>query len=124
VLFMLQGTLIAESIRVGAEVDGVRLVARKIRRAALGDVSAGQPEVWTVIEFEAEEPDAGALAQALAQALERPGWYADFRSPEETFVVYSGRVFRYPRGDSQARAEAAAYGRSVGVAEEELDWPV
>jgi hypothetical protein len=122
---MLQGTLIAESIRVGAEVDGVRLVTQKIRRAALGDVSAGQPEVWTVIEFEADESDAGALADALAQALEQEhGWYADFRSPDETFVVYSGRVFRYPRGDSQARAEAAAYGRSVGVPEDELDWPV
>ena len=61
---MIEGTLIAESIRVDAELSGVRLVARKIRRAALGDVSAGQPEVWTVIEFEAEEPDAGALAAA------------------------------------------------------------
>jgi hypothetical protein len=124
VLFMLQGTLIAESIRVGAEVDGVRLVAQKIRRAVLGDASAGHPEVWTVLEFEAAEADAGALADALAQALERRGWYADFRSPEETFVVYSGRVFRYPRGDSQGRAEAVAYGRSVGVPAGELDWPV
>jgi hypothetical protein len=122
---MIEGTLIAESIRVGAELGGVRLVSRKIRRAPQGDVSAGQPEVWTLIEFEAEETDAAVLADAHARALDKEhGWYTDFRTPEETFVVYSGRVFRYPRGNSQGRAEAAAYGRSVGVPEDQLDWPV
>ena len=59
---MIEGTLIAESIRVGAELDGVRLVTRKISRSAAGDASVGQPELWTLIEFEAEEPDAGLLA--------------------------------------------------------------
>jgi hypothetical protein len=98
---MIEGTLIAESIRVGAQLDGVRLVTRKIRRSPQGDVSAGQPELWTLIEFEAEEPDAEVLAGALATVLDaQHGWYADFRTPDETFVVYSGRVFRYPRGDS------------------------
>ena len=122
---MIEGTLIAESIRVGAGLDGIRLVTRKIRCAAAGDVSAGQPELWTLIEFEAEEPDAGVLADALAKALDqRHGWYTDFRTPDETFVVYSGRVFRYPRGDSSGRAEAAAYGRSASVPEHQLDWPV
>ena len=122
---MIKGTLIAESIRAGAELAGVRLVATKISRAAAGDVSAGQPELWTLIEFEAPEDDTEVLAEALATALEqRHGWYADFRTPQETFVVYSGRVFRYPRGDSRGRAEAAAYGRAHGVPEHELDWPV
>jgi hypothetical protein len=123
--FMIEGTLIAESIRTGAELGGVRFVTRKIRRALAGDVTAGQPELWTLIEFEAEEADAEVLADALAKVLEKEhGWYTDFRTSEETFVVYSGRVFRYPRGDSAGRAEAAAYGRSVGVPEPQLDWPV
>jgi hypothetical protein len=121
---MIAGTLIAESIRAGAELDGVRLVVRKIRRAAAGDASAGQPELWTFIEFEAEEQGAGILALALAKALDQQhGWYTDFRTPDETFVVYSGRVFRYPRGDNAGRADAAAYGRSLGVPENQLDWP-
>ena len=122
---MIEGTLIAESIRVGAELDGVRLVTRKISRSAAGDAAVGQPELWTLIEFEAEEPDAGLLADALAKVLDRQyGWYTDFRTPDETFVVYSGRVFRHPRGDSTGRAEATAYGRSVGVPDHQLDWPV
>lgn len=122
---MIEGTLIAESLRPGAELGGVRLAARSIRRSAAGDASAGQPGLWTFIEFEAGEPDAGPLADALANVLdERLGWYADFRTPDETFVIYAGRIFRYPRGDGAGRAEAAAYGRSMGVPESQLDWPV
>jgi hypothetical protein len=99
---MIEGTLIGESVRVGAELSGVRLTVRKVSRAASGDT-----------------------ADAIANVLDRPGgWYADFRTPAETFVVYAGRVFRYSRGDSAGRAEAAAYGRSVGVPENQLDWPV
>lgn len=122
---MIEGTLIAESLRPGAELGGVPLTARKISRAAAGDVSAGQPELWTLIEFEAADADADRLAALLAEALDRVGgWYTDFRSPEETWVVYSGRVFRYARGDGPGRAEAVAYGRSAGVPENQLDWPV
>jgi hypothetical protein len=121
---MIEGTIIGESIRVGEELGGVRLVTRKIGRTASGDESAGQPGLWTFIEFEADERDAEVLAGALAKALaHQHGWYTDFRTPDETFVVYSGRVFRYPRGDSPGRAEAVAYGRSVGVPEHQLDWP-
>jgi hypothetical protein len=122
---MIEGTLIAESMRIGAELSGVPLSVTKVWRAASGDVTAGQPELWTFIEFEADESQTVVLADALANVLERAGgWYTDFRTPKETFVVYSGRVFRYPRGDSAGRAEAAAYGRSVGVPEAQLDWPV
>jgi hypothetical protein len=121
---MITGTLIAESLRVGAELGGVRLVVGKVRRADQGDTGAGQPEVWTLIEFEADEADAGALAAAFSEVLDQPGgWYVDFRTPAETFVVYARRVFRYPRGDASGRAEAAAYGRAVGVPEDQLDWP-
>lgn len=122
---MIEGTVIGESIRVGAELSGVRLTVRKVSRAGAGDAAAGQPELWTFIEFEADESQAAVLADALADVLERSGgWYTDFRTPDETFVVYAGRVFRYPRGDSAGRAEAAAYGRSVGVPDNQLDWPV
>lgn len=122
---MIEGALIAESFRVGAELGGMRLVARKVSRVARGDTAAGQPELWTVIEFEADERDAAVLADALAKVLrQRGGWYADFRTPRETFVVFASRIFRYPRGDSPGRAEAAGYGRSLGVPESQLDWPV
>jgi hypothetical protein len=48
--------------------------------------------------------------------------YSHFNVNRETFVVYAGRVFRYPSGDKAGRAEAEDYGRSVGVPEPQLDW--
>ena len=121
----LEGALIAESLRVGAKLDDLALTVTTISRAELGDVSAGQPRTWTFIEFEAPDADADRLVRALEGALARiGGWYCDFRNEAETFVVLADRSFRYPRGDRDGRAAAVAYGRSVGVPESQLDWPV
>jgi hypothetical protein len=121
----LAGALIAESLRVGGVLDGLALTVTKISRSDLGDVEAGQPRTWTFVEFAAADEDADRLASALEGALERVGgWYCDFRNDDETFVVFAGRTFRYPRGDEQGRAAAVEYGRSVGVPEAQLDWPV
>jgi hypothetical protein len=46
------------------------------------------------------------------------------KSTCEAFVVFPGRVFRYLRGDAAGRTEAQAHGRTVGVPEPQLDWPV
>jgi hypothetical protein len=125
---MVSGTIIAESIRFGASLEGVPLTVRRIRRGGPDRLSpeqeaAGIPLKWTLIEFEVDDDQAPVLADALAEVLDDTGWYVDFRSLEETFVVFAGRVFRYPRGDENGRAEAASYGRSRGVPEAQLDWP-
>ena len=121
----LEGALIAESLRVPARIEGVPLSMTTISRAELGDEAAGQPRVWTFIEFEAPDAAADALMAALERALLRTGgWYCDFRNDAETFVVFADRSFRYPRGDAAGRAAAVEYGRSVGVPEAQLDWPV
>src|SRR5438045_4065940 len=90
----IRGTLLAESIRIGASLEGVGLVVAKIWRADAGDVDAGQPRTWTFIEFETRDEEAEALAAALSAALEpKLGWYCDFRSDEETFVVFVDTCF-------------------------------
>jgi hypothetical protein len=37
-------------------------------------------------------------------------------------MVFAGRIFGYPRGDTGSRVAAEAYARSVGVPESQLDW--
>jgi hypothetical protein len=120
----LAGALIAESLRIGAVLDHLDVTVRKISRADVGDVEAHQPLSWTFVEFEAADEEAPRLAAAFREALDADiGWYCDFRTTSETFVVFSGRVFRYPRGDRDGRSEAEAYARSVGVPDAQLDWP-
>ena len=121
---VLTGTLIAESLRPGARLEGVTLTVTRISRENAGDPVAGQPRTWTFVEFVAAAGDADRLATALSRSLdERLGWYCDFRSPTETFVVFSDRIFRYSRGDAGKRTEAEAHARSIGVPESQLDWP-
>jgi hypothetical protein len=122
------GTLIAESIRVGAALDGVALTVRRVERVAPTNLSDeqranGLPDRWTLLHFEVDDADAPVLADGLAQALDESGWYADFHTERDSFVVYARHVFRYPKGDPAGREEAKAHGREHGVPEAQLDWP-
>lgn len=121
---MFAGALILESVSPGTRLDDLTLVVRSIYRFRPEGTTPDQPDTWSVVEFEVSDDDAPRAAEAFAGVLSQPGWYVDFRSPTETFVVFSGRVFRYPRGDAAGRASAQAHGRSVGVPERQLDWPV
>jgi hypothetical protein len=122
---MINGTLIAESLRLNESLDRVPLTVTKITRLGpLGDTSIGQPSVWTFVEFTTEDDFAAELAESLADAIDPVlGWYCDFRTDDETFVAFSDEVFRYKRGDPEGRGEAAAYARLVGVPESQIDWP-
>jgi hypothetical protein len=121
---MFSGALILESVCVGARLDDLNLVVRSIYRFCPEGTTADQPGTWSVVEFDVDDDDAPRAAEAFASVLSRPGWYVDFRSPAETIVVFPGQVFRYARGDAAGRAEAQAHGRSAGVPERQLDWPV
>lgn len=118
---VIRGAIVAESLRLGAVVEDVPLVVRKLERVDAG--LKEQPRQWTLVWFEADDDDAGRLAEALADALEaRGGWYADFHSDTEVTVVFSGRIFRYRQGDQSERVRVEEYARSVGVPDEQLDW--
>jgi hypothetical protein len=121
---MLRGTLLAESLRIGAclEVAGLR-VTRLSRRDVSALAAAAQPSAWTFLDFEADDDVAGPLARSLADALLADGgWYADFTVGDDHVVVFPGKVFRYRRGDQTGRAAAVEYGRTAGVPDHQLDW--
>ena len=125
---MATGVLIAESIPPPASLDAVALTVHKLERVTPDNISPEQramgfPPDWTLLHFEVGDDDAPRLADALADVLGDFGWYADFHTANESFVVYAGRVFRYPKGDAAGRAEAQAHGRARGVPEPQLDWP-
>jgi hypothetical protein len=116
------GAIILESLRVGTALEDIPLVVRKLSRHTVTGTAPDQPSVWTILDFGVDDIHAVALAEALKGALDKPGWYADFHNEREIFVVFPGRVFRYPRGDKAGRSEAQAYGRGLGVPEPQLDW--
>lgn len=120
---MLTGVVIAESLRADAQLDGRFIGITRVMRVAVEDTADGQPPVWTVIEFEADEARAEALAGQLAAALDTTGaWYVDFHSADQSFVVFAEKVIRYRRGDADGRREAERYARSIGAPASQLDW--
>lgn len=124
---MATGTLISESLKVGAALD-LPLVVRRIERVAPDNISdeqraAGLPSRWTLLFFEVADEEAPALAEALATMLDEPGWYVDFHTQEESFVVFAGAVLRYAKGDTEGRAEAEAHARALNVPDAQIDWP-
>jgi hypothetical protein len=123
---MIRGTILLESLRADAKITGFRFVVREVRRGrpklSPQQVAAGIPAIWSAIDFELKDEKAGEFAQTLSEILDPVGWYVNFSSDTETYVIFPGRVFRYKRGDPQGRAEAQAHGRTLGIPEHQLDW--
>jgi hypothetical protein len=119
---IIRGGILAESLAPGTGFDGHDMRIIRCGRFGVTGVADYQPPIWTLIEFEAPASRSGALASELAGCLLSPGWYANWNSDTEATVVFPGKIFRYSRGDQAGRAEAEAYGRSVGVPESQLDW--
>jgi hypothetical protein len=120
---MASGYILVEGMRPGARLEGLPLTLRAIERLPRSDASPDQPSVWTTVEFDFPDEDAERIAHAFSEVVaESGGWYTDFIVGGETFVVFANRIFRYPTGDQSGRAEAQAYGRSVGVPSTQLDW--
>jgi hypothetical protein len=111
-----------ESLKVGTRLRDLNIKISELYRFQPEGTAPYQPDTWTVLELEIEDDDVPQIAESFAGVLSEPGWYVDFRSPSETFVVFPGRVFRYSRGDEAGRAKAQAHGRTVGVPEPQLDW--
>ncbi len=120
---MIRGTLVCESLRVGSSLDGLDWTIRSIRRVNVASASDDQPARWTLFDFEVADDAAERLAEQLSAVLDEPGWYVDYSTATEKFIVFAGRVFRYPLGSAAGRQEAADYARSKGVPEAQLDWP-
>jgi hypothetical protein len=84
--------------------------------------SPDQPGRWTLIWFEGSEGEADSLAESLSRALKPSGWYVDFSTPTDKFVVLPGKVFKYRLGDKQGEEAAKEFARTVGVPDRQLDW--
>ncbi|WP_067665777.1 hypothetical protein [Nocardia miyunensis] len=117
---MIKGVLIAESFLPGTKIEGVPLTITGFYRVEIKDAADYQPSLWTIIYFQASEPDADQITDLLAASLDAPGWYVDMHTDSLVYVIFPNKVFRYMPGDHDARAEAVAYARTVGVPDTQL----
>ena len=119
---MFRGVLIEESL-MGRSVLGLLHVV-DTRVVDVASPAAGQPNRWTVHTFEIDDDDAAAVAEALADDLASGPWYVDFNNGDRSYVVFSGRVFTYVRGDAAGLRAAQTHARDQGIPESQIDWAV
>ncbi len=116
----LSGVLLKESLTDDGVLDFIQIVSTELWEVR-GAV-APQPGWWTVIRFEADTQRAEEIAQRFSKALKPTSWYIHFSTDIDTYVIFPERVFRYPKGNQAARAEATAHALSLGIPRSQLDW--
>jgi hypothetical protein len=117
---MIRGVVIVDSLSGKGLLD----VVQPTRRWSYDppDRAPGQPQRWSVVDFEAPDERGDEIAQLLADSLVPGPWYCDFHSEDTVWVAFSGRYFKYPRGDDRGREAAIRHGRQAGVPLAQLDW--
>jgi quercetin dioxygenase-like cupin family protein len=107
---MYKGTIIENSLRDATILKELN-VARTWQSGdwTLHDVNVGAEQLSRIAEYLAEGP-----------------WYVHFWEPgkDEVIVVFKDQTFRIKFSDKTTWAEAVAYGRSIGIPEEQLDFPI
>lgn len=114
------GLLLKESLADETILD--RLSVTKVETWELGDRGAPGPPVWTAMSFEGDEENADETARMISDAMHESFWYANIHCRVDEIVIFAGKIFRYVRGDAEARKAPEDYARSIGVPEHQLDW--
>jgi len=107
-------------------LENLTLTVRKISRFRPGDTTADQPDVWTLLDFEADEAEADELAPAFASVLDEPGWYVNFQSPRPASSYSWARPWaswRAPRRTRPATPMRTARGLHGGPRPATPNWP-
>jgi len=116
---MFKGLLLQESL---TQLDVLnRFRVTKTETWNIQNPADYQPSVWTAISFEVEENQADLLVKALSESL-KPRWFIDASTDTTVYVIFPGKVFKYPKGDGAQRELARQYGISLDIPERQLDW--
>ena len=113
------GYVIAESIRPGSQLEGLSFTLSRIERYTVDNATHDQPAAWTMIHFEFPEDQVEAVANALAEVLDQPGWYTNFvtrrtRLSSSPAASFNTRAVIWQHGPKLKRTPAlsASRGRS------------
>ena len=107
---MLKGTIIENSLSDKSILGKLKILETR----EVGD--------WVLHDVLVEEAEAPELAKYLSTGP----WYIHlWTSGEDEFVVlFKDRMFRVKQSDKSTWQDAIAYGKSIGIPQEQLDFPI
>jgi hypothetical protein len=116
----MKGLLVKESLADTRILDLLQVT--KSESWQVSNAASYQPTVWTAISFETDASQSDAIADKLSHALKAQGWYINASTETHVYVIFPNKVFKYLKGDSIAKGEAARYALFIGVPQDQLDW--
>ena len=109
-----KGTIVEESL-----LDNRLLNSFRINKVRIS--SAEQPEDrWHLYEVEATPEQ----IDKLATQLKPTGWYTHFWQGDDVIVVFPNKKFEIKYSDQGTWKDAIAYGESIGIPTEQLDFKI
>ena len=102
-----KGTIVKESLTDPAILDELQIVSERV---------AGDWHLYTVMISEAD------ITRIQACLKWEGGWYTHFWHGDDVVVVFRDKLFHIKYSDQSTWQEAIAYGLSVGVPREQLDF--
>lgn len=105
-----QGTIVEESL-----IDTTSLNQFLRREVRIAGENTANP--WHVHYVQGTYESVQTLVHSI-----KPGWYAHFWQQNNLLVVFSGRLFLLHIDDKHTWQDAIAYGHSVGIPVEQLDF--
>ncbi len=116
----MKGLLLKESLADTNVLDLLHVTKEETWQ--VNNAAPYQPDVWTALSFETDENQSDAIADKLSHALKPKGWYINASTIAHVYVIFPGKVFKYPKGDIITREEATRYALSSGIPANQLDW--
>ena len=112
-----QGVLISESLIEPSRINSFEVFKAAISRRDLG-LGGGKKGRWHLYHVYATDSQVAKLMRQI-----KPGWYAHFWRGKALTVVFLGRRFLMDTDNKSTWRKAVEYGRSIGIPENELDFP-
>jgi hypothetical protein len=115
------GVIIEESLTDTKVLKKLKIVKTEVEKTTPEHKSSAKQ--WTLHTVEIPENQVSKVAKELSKALEKEhGWYADFKNDTHHYIVFSGRVFYIDRTSRAQYDRARAYGISIGIPEDQVDF--
>lgn len=117
-----RGTIIEESLSDTSVLDGLMVISTEVEEVTEGFKTPWLTQ-WTLRTVEIPDELAEVVASNIAGAVDpahTSSWFADFQNETMHFVIFSGRVFKIDKTQSEEYVAVKQYARSVGIPEHQL----
>jgi hypothetical protein len=108
-----KGTIIEESLVDNRMLNELEIIGFRISE------EENPAERWHLYDVKVSLDDIDRLAENI-----KPKWYMHFWRGKFIIAIFQGQKFEFNYDDKESWAPAVAYGLSIGIPKEQLDFPI